>query len=397
MNDLHESDSKDVDKLESILNSANLPSVQHHINKRSIEANAENTIKEATKSMAAAHNMLQTKGKEDKVLEEIIKADKDLTALLEMVLTPKQIKATTHERTKRDHNAEYYDPNLNWLINDLELSEQDGERLKSIVYGESSVDSPQFYAPTTTPGEDYYYNQQSYSPGLSHSLFEPEPAHQYVKYGQRAVVNQAGENAHHIYYDNLGREHKMEEERSTFQKFLDTIRPIQNVVPAELNAAYRGALEVGKHVTKQVRPYAYQGYDLVTKEYIPKATSFVRESIGDDVKDFARQGRKIVESRARSASKAASPHLENLKHDLYLLQQQIKQVASEANEYARSEVAPNIGQKLNGLLFDVQETLELANQIVVTDVKPLVEKVSDKVINPTYYTVRFFCSNAWID
>merc|ERR1719354_780273 len=175
----------------------------------------------------------------------------------------------------------------------------------------------------------------------------------------------------------------MEEERSTFQKLLDSIGPIQNVVPAELDAAYKGALEVGKHVTKRVGPYAHRGYDLVTKEYIPKASSFVRESIGDDLKEFARQGKKIVESRA----KAASPHLENLKHDLWLLQQQIKQVATEANEFAQKEVAPNLGQKLNGLLFDVQETLELANQIVVTDVKPLVEKVSDHVIKPSYYTV----------
>jgi len=387
MGDLHESDSKDVDKLESILNSANLPSLQHHIKKRSIEANAENTIKEATKSMAAAHNMLQTKGKEDKVLEEVIKADRDLTALLEMVLTPKQIKASTHERTKRDHNSEYYDPNLNWLINDLELSDQDGERLKSIVYGESSVESPQFYAQITNPGEDYDFNQQSYSPEPSYSLFEPDLANQYVKYGQRAVVNHAAVEPHQIYYDNFGREHRMEEERSTFQKLLDSIGPIQNVVPAELDAAYKGALEVGKHVTKRVRPYAHRGYDLVTKEYIPKASSFVRESIGDDLKEFARQGKKIVESRAKSASKAASPHLENLKHDLLLLQQQIKQVATEANEFAQKEVAPNLGQKLNGLLFDVQETLELANQIVVTDVKPLVEKVSDHVIKPSYYTV----------
>ena len=183
------------------------------------------------------------------------------------------------------------------------------------------------------------------------------------------------------------------EDKSTFHKLLDSLRPIADAVPYEVDAAYQGALEVGKHFTKQVRPYVSQGYHKVANEFIPKATETISDSIGEDVKNFARQGRKIVESRARYASKVANPHLESIKDDLWLLQEQLKQVAEETSQYTQTELVPNIGPTLQGLIFDVQETLELANQMIETDVVPLVKKVRfwEENILFTFQPQMFFC------
>jgi hypothetical protein len=430
MGDLHQSDSKDVRNLEKIIDSASLSS--RHLSKRSIKSNVEKAIRDSSDHIAKAHNLLEMTDKEDRALEEVIKADKQLSALLEMVLTPQQIEVSTNARSKRDHQAQYYDSDLQWLINDFGLNQEEGDQVKKIVYGESSVDEPQFYQPVSYSNGEQYYTRPPVHQNQAPVHQNQAPVHQsqapvqYVKYGQRAVPHtpqytpqhtsqytpqyapQYTPQSSHVYYPNEGRQNKMDE-KSTFQTFLDTLRPIGDAVPDEINAAYRGALEVGKHVTKQVRPYAYQGYDMVTKEFIPQATTFVSENIGDDLKDFARQGRKIVETRAKYASEVANPHLESLKDDLWLLQEQLKQVAAETNQYAKKEIYPNIGHKLQGLIFDVQETLELANQMVINDVKPLAEtsystvassvvypaasKVNDYVVRPVTDSVNSYVVN----
>ena len=43
---------------------------------------------------------------------------------------------------------------------------------------------------------------------------------------------------------------------------------------------------------------------------------------------------------------------------------------------------------LRGLVHDIQETVELASEIVEEDVKPLVGTVSDEVLKPTYEQVQ---------
>merc|ERR1719383_278418 len=120
------------------------------------------------------------------------------------------------------------------------------------------------------------------------------------------------------------------------------------------------------------------GYNRLAYKYIPQAKKTVHhavDSVPDDIKDFARQGRKIVETRARYASTLARPTLEKIQDDLKILQAQIKQVADETSEYTQKEVVPQIGPMLRGLIIDAQETLNLANTIVQQDVKPYVKQV----------------------
>merc|ERR1719383_1367206 len=120
------------------------------------------------------------------------------------------------------------------------------------------------------------------------------------------------------------------------------------------------------------------GYNRLAYKYIPQAKKTVHhavDSVPDDIKDFARQGRKIVETRARYASTLARPTLEKIQDDLKILQAQIKQVADETSEYTQKEVVPQIGPMLRGLISEAQETLELANSIVQQDVTPLVKQV----------------------
>lgn len=381
MGDLHESDAKDVKNLEQIIDTANL--VKKTPMKRSIETNVEKAIIKSSEHIAAAHNLLEKNDREEKALEEIMEADKNLSDLLQLVLNPAKVEES---RTKRDHNSEYYDPDFQWLINNLQMTQEEGDQVRNIVYGESSVDGPQFYKPVSyASSQTSQYNNQP-------SIYSNQEPGKFVKYDQHPVYHTS--ESGQVYYTNDGRQNKMEDEKSTYQKFLDHLQPFADAVPDELNAAYRGALDVGKHVTKQVRPYAHQGYDTVTKNYIPKATQIVSSSVGKDVKDFARQGRKIVETRARYATqaagyaaRAADPHLESIKDDIWMLQEQLKQVAQETSEYAKKEVVPSIGPTLKGLIFDIQETLELANQMIVNDVAPLIKKVSESYIQPTYSSV----------
>lgn len=379
MGDLHDSDAKDVKNLEQIIDAAN--NMKKAPTKRSIETNVEKAISKSSEHIAEAHNLLEKKDREEKALEEIMKADKNLVDLLRLVLPQSKIEESIKLRMKRDHNSEYFDSEFQWLVNNLQMTSEESDQVRNIVYGENSVDAPQFYKPVNHPSS----SSSSYQSSV-HSQSEPG---QYVKYDQHPVYHTS--ESGQVYYTNE-RQNKIEEEKSTYQKFLDTLQPFADVVPPELYAAYSGATDVGKHVTKQVRPYAHQGYNKVTKEYIPTATQIVSSSVGKDVKDFARQGRKIVESRARHAVKAADPHLEAIKDDIWLLQEQLKQVAQETREYAKKEVVPSIGPTLNGLIFDIQETLELANQMIVNDVAPLVKKVSESYLKPTYSQVSHFYS-----
>eukprot|EP00088_Acartia_fossae_P015356 TRINITY_DN183_c0_g1_i3.p1 TRINITY_DN183_c0_g1~~TRINITY_DN183_c0_g1_i3.p1 ORF type:complete len:724 (-),score=237.76 TRINITY_DN183_c0_g1_i3:79-2070(-) len=355
--DVHVSDDKDIDTIEEMLDSA-----AKKITKRSAEEEVVQIVKQSAESVASAGAIIEEgkENSEEKALQEIIKADKDFSAILEMILPREEIEKSAKERTKREHSVDYYDPEFQWLVNNLRLDQAEGSQIRDIVYGESSISQPQIYRPNFYTGSPDY---ASYTHGSQPAInpYRPE-----------------------LYYNE--RQNKMED-KSTFHKLLDSLRPIADAVPYEVDAAYQGALEVGKHFTKQVRPYVSQGYHKVANEFIPKATETISDSIGEDVKNFARQGRKIVESRARYASKVANPHLESIKDDLWLLQEQLKQVAEETSEYTKTEIVPNIGPTLQGLIFDVQETLELANQMIETDVVPLVKKVASSV-SPAASTVN---------
>jgi len=346
LGNMHQNDDKDIKDLQQILVASGVPT--DIIAKRSIDASIENMIKESNKKMKSANKMLEEEDHLSKSLEEVLQADKSLTKLLEKILPSHKIEEHVNTRTKRDHGTSYYDPEFLWLLNNLELNSREGEQTKKVIYGESSLE-----------------------PWSSASVYRSQPTYS------------SGGN---VYYTNQDRQNKMEE-KSTWHSILDSLRPVADAVPVEFNAAYAGALDVGKHVTKKVKPYVYQGYDKVTNEYIPKVGATLSGAVNEDIKDFARQGKKIVESRARYASKVADPHLANLKNDLWLLQRQINQIAEETSEYTKKEVLPNIGPTIRGLLFDAQETLELASSIVESDVKPLIDKVSDSVIRPAYSTV----------
>jgi len=343
LGNMHQNDDKDIKDLEQILESTGVSA--EYISKRSVDASIENMIKESNKKMKAANKMLEEGDELSKSLEEVVQADKSLTKLLEKMLPSHKIDEHVNVRTKRDHGTSYYDPEFLWLLNNLELNSREGEQARKIIYGDNSLEPASLYR-----------SQQTYPSGGK------------------------------VYYTNQERHNKMEE-KSTWHSILDSLRPVTDAVPVEFNAAYAGALDVGKHVTKKVKPYVYQGYDKVANEYIPKVSDTLSGAVHEDIKDFARQGKKIVESRARYASKVANPHLDNIKNDLWLLQRQINQIAEETSEYTKKEVLPNIGPTLRGLLFDAQETLELASSIVESDVKPLINKVSDSVIRPAYSTV----------
>eukprot|EP00088_Acartia_fossae_P053742 TRINITY_DN6131_c0_g1_i1.p1 TRINITY_DN6131_c0_g1~~TRINITY_DN6131_c0_g1_i1.p1 ORF type:complete len:774 (-),score=214.12 TRINITY_DN6131_c0_g1_i1:81-2075(-) len=354
LGDVHESDNKDVATIEKMIGKT--------ITKRAAEEKLEEAVKKSVQTMETATKMLAEEEREEKALEEIMRADKEISAILNLMLPSQDVEKSLKSREKRDHRASYYDPEFLWLADNLNLSPEEGHQLKQIVYGESSA-GPQ---PTYHTGGPTYYNP-SYPSGRHYSSSQ-QTSQPWVP------------------YDNKGRSNKMED-KSSWHRFLDTLRPIVDAVPPEVDAAYLGALDVGKHVTKKVRPYVSQGYNKVAYEILPQASQTVSGAIGRDIKDFARQGRKIVETRAKYASEAAQPHLENLKKDIWLLQAQLKQVADETSEYTNKEIVPNIGPAIQGLLFDVQETLELASQMIETDVKPLVKKVSDSVIKPAYSTV----------
>ena len=109
---------------------------------------------------------------------------------------------------------------------------------------------------------------------------------------------------------------------------------MRKVVPSEVEAAYRGALQVGRHWGNRLHPYYKSGYKTLAYNYIPKAI----DSVPRDIQDFARQGKKIVESRARYVSDIAKPKLSKLQEDLWLLQEQLKVVAEETKDYTNSQV-----------------------------------------------------------
>ena len=168
---------------------------------------------------------------------------------------------------------------------------------------------------------------------------------------------------------------------------------MRKVIPTEVEAAYHGAVEVGKHWGSRLQPYYQTGYNTVAYNYIPKARksfNYAINSVPRDIKDFAQQGKKIVDTRARYVSEAAQPNLERLQDDLWLLQQQLKTVAKETKDYTNSQVVPSVVPTLRGLVHDIQETLELASEIVEQDVKPLAGTVNTEFIQPTYDQVKTF-------
>jgi hypothetical protein len=235
------------------------------------------------------------------------------------------------------------------------------------VYRQHGNQQTVYYTPTyEQPSADYsqqlHYGHQSNNPA-EHKYFDSQPY----------LVNQQISQAL--------------DKRGALERLVDQLTPLRNSIPTEVEAAYHGVVEVGKHVGKRIQPYVDSGYRNVAHLYIPQAKKTFNnavDSVPEDIKDFARQGRKIVESRANYASQIAKPRMKSLQQSLWLLQEQLKQVAQETSEYTTNEVVPALLPTIQGLLFDVQETLELASNIVEEDVKPFVGELQEDVFKPTY-------------
>jgi len=282
-----------------------------------------------------------------------------------------------------------------WLAKELDIPSHDLDSLRKIAekqeeyrepynrYGEKSVRKHPKDIYTLQQDGDYskaqYQRAQAYDLKPTYAQSEPQQYSTSYSYSIPTSSLQTSNQQNSL------------KPQSTLQRLIAQLKPIRKVIPTEVEAAYHGALEVGKHLGSRLQPYYESGYNTVAYNYIPKARKsfdYAISSVPRDIKDFAQQGKKIVDTRARYVSEAAQPNLERLKDDLWLLQQQLKTVAAETKDYTSSQVVPSVVPTLRGLVHDIQETLELASEIVEQDVKPLAGTVNKEIIQPTYDQVK---------
>ena len=416
---------------------------QSHLNKRDVDSKLETMIKQTVDNMKTVHDIMEKDGDTERALQTLLKADKEIETFITTIMGPKDLEKVAHSRRRRSHGVGYYDPDYKWLVKELDIDQNHHKNLHSLqkeqdlreslellnLYQTQSLKFEDSNQPTAysqagdlySPSSEGYhqpssvtysqssdsYSQPSFAYGQSFDEYSQQPYSQSSESEPTVSFNQVAEgyrqqiDAHEPSYSyqqpstnfvDLEGYPPENSELTPLQKLIENIRPWRKAIPTEVEAAYHGAIEVGKHFGRRIQPIVSSGYNTVAYRYVPQARKTVTKlvnSVPDDIKDFARQGQKIVESRANYATEKAKPSLEKLQQELWVLQAQIKQVAQETGQYANREVVPNIMPALQGLLFDLQETLELAQEIVETDVKPYVQSVHEEVVKPTYSKVGY--------
>ena len=437
--------------MEKILKEEKMPN--YRLEKRSKNTEIEDAFKRSVDNMKAVNKILEHNEGMEKALEALIKADHDITNIVDTILGPNKVEKLSHARRKRAHGVGYYDPEYQWLVKELDLPINDQinlHKLETVLQNGRQASNPSESSLYTNDPSVHQYNPEpspSYNRGSSDQYHQPDQypypekqspqfhessgyfsqgSHQHseppFQYGEQTGANhntysayeQSSEFPSQEVYDlssdgfyktryskpisfnsqsNLNQHNSQayKTEKGPLESLVDSLTPFRNAIPTEIEAAYHGVVEVGKHVGKRIKPLVETGYRNVAYRYIPQAKrtfNYAVDSVPEDIKDFARQGRKIVESRAIYASEVAKPRMKSLQESLWLLQEQLKQVAQETGEYTTREVVPALIPAIQGLLFDVQETLELASNIVEEDVKPFVGTMKDDVIKPTYEEVN---------
>jgi len=420
MGDAHESDAKDVAQLEALLHG--MPDMQDamHTKAATSKSDVASLMQNSIASMDSITKMLDEQEDREKALEDLISLDSDMKELVHSLVEPAELERVEQARSKRSNGVGYYDPDYAWLARELRLDGQDEADLyriqQQIIRGDTSSSyakypgSPQYARASAQVSEilkeagstyrkethqypyaPYQQQQQRTVPSKHFTSYPQKPAQQHQQQAQAYYYEPTKHQEYQVPAYSSGAATKEARDKSLAQRLLESLYPIRDSMPTELAAAYHGAVEVGKHVSNRLKPIVTDSYKTVAYNYYPRAKISVAKAVDavpKDIKDFARQGRKIVETRAKYVSEAARPGLNKLGKDLWQLQEQLKQVAEDTTVYANKEVVPNIVPTLRGLLHDIQETLELANHIVEEDVKPLAKEYHRDLVVPAYAQVK---------
>merc|ERR1719318_301712 len=172
---------------------------------------------------------------------------------------------------------------------------------------------------------------------------------------------------------------KSREEEYTIDDLVKVLKSARQLVPAELEAAAHGALHMGYHLGGRVRVAADPVVKLVNNKVVPGAKKMwgsAVESIPDDMKDWAGDGRRIAAKRMQAIAEYAGPRLDKMGKSMARLQEKLSISAEETLK----ELVPRIVPALQVFVGELQDTLELAREVI----PPMVQVVGEQAA--PYYT-----------
>jgi len=172
---------------------------------------------------------------------------------------------------------------------------------------------------------------------------------------------------------------KSREEEYTIDDLVKVLKSARQLVPAELEAAAHGALHMGYHLGGRVRVAADPVVKLVNNKVVPGAKKMwgsAVESIPDDMKDWAGDGRRIAAKRMQAIAEYAGPRLDKMGKSMARLQEKLSISAEETLK----ELVPRIVPALQVFVGELQDTLELAREVI----PPMVQVVGEQAT--PYYT-----------
>jgi hypothetical protein len=230
----------------------------------------------------------------NKAFETLLEAEEELDRALRPLLGQERLANITHAQ-KRQRRSSGGDDNgtgdeFSWLLSQLDLSDDEAKKLHL-----ASVEDIRRYA----RGRLREQQQQE----AKSSLVFPET---------KLAAGDAKEGD--------------EADGLSMEAIVDALRSLRRAVPTEVEAAAIGAVEVGKHFSSRLQPLVTNSYRTMAYKVLPQARKSLVDSMSPEVKDFARQGRNLVNSGAQAASDYASPRLARLRDNLGLLRSQIQQV-----------------------------------------------------------------------
>jgi len=181
------------------------------------------------------------------------------------------------------------------------------------------------------------------------------------------------------------------EEESTMEDFFEVLKSARQLVPDELEAAAHGALHMGYHLGGRVRVAVDPVVRLVNNKVVPEAKKMwgsAVESIPDDVKDWAGDGRRIAAKRMQAIAEYARPRLDKMGKSMAMLQEELSISAEETLK----ELVPRIVPTLQVFVGELQDTLELAREVI----PPMVQVVGEQTA-PYYTGVRDIMSENLVE
>merc|ERR1719370_30831 len=168
----------------------------------------------------------------------------------------------------------------------------------------------------------------------------------------------------------------------TMDDLNEVLESARQLVPVELEAAAQGALHMGYHLGGRARIAADPVVKLVNNNVVPGAKKMwgsAVESIPNDVKDWAGDGRRIAAKRMQAIAEYAKPRLTSMGNTMAKMQEQLSASAGEAMK----DLIPSIVPALQVVVAELQDTLELAREAI----PPMVEEVGRNAA-PYYKSVR---------